>query len=234
MKIKRRSNQLNRSDYLLIILGTIAMAILAPCFFLFIYWFQQYWFGTPSMLYIAPGPFSDDEAPFILAIFLVISICLYYRGRITRQKFGIILSVLTILSWGSILVIALYDYTVFDQNTIYHKSIISHPDGKEYRYNEISEVRVYNTEPIFLNKHPKKNVLRYEVVMNDNTKIKCITKQLNMLQRPFIKVDVDDVKLVENRIASNVPRYVSRQFLNQALTREQFSEGYFDGFIITD
>jgi|GEM_PF-6534455 len=186
------------------------------------------------MLYIAPGPFSDGEAPFILAFFMVISIFLYYRGRIMRQKFIIILSVLTMLSWGSILIIALYDYTVFDQNTIFHKSIISHPDGKEYRYNDISEVRVYNTEPNFLNKHPQKTSIHYEVVMNDNTKIKCFTKKLNMLQRPIIKVDMDDVKLVENKIASNIPRYVSRQFLNQALTREQFSEGYFDGFIITD
>lgn len=234
MEVKKRPNQLNRNDYLQIILGLIALAILAPCFFLFIYWFQQYWFGTPSMLYIAPGPFSDDEAPFILAFFLVISIFLYYRGRIMRQKLVIVLSVLTILSWGSILVIALYDYTVFDQNTIFQKSIISNPDGKEYRYSEIREVRVYNTEPNFLNKHAKKLSIRYEVVMNDNTKIKCITKKLNILQRPFIKVDMDDIKLVENRIAGNVPRYVSRQFLDQALTREQFNKGYFDRFIITE
>ncbi|MEN6462401.1 MAG: hypothetical protein ABFC94_13680, partial [Syntrophomonas sp.] len=114
------------------------------------------------------------------------------------------------------------------------KVIISSPDGKEYRYNEIREVRVYNTEPNFLNKHPKKLSIRYEVVMNDNTKIKCITKKLNILQRPFIKVNLDDIKLVENRIAGNVPRYVSRQFLNQALTREQFNKGYFDRFIIIE
>ncbi len=234
MKIERRPNRLNKSDFYQIILGIITMAMLAPCFFLFIYWFQQYWFGTPSMLYIAPGPFSDDEAPFILAFLLVISIFLYYRGRIMGQKFVIILSVLAILSWVSILAIVLNDYTVFNQNTIFHKNIISHPDGKEYGYTEICEVRVYNTEPTFLNKRPKKLSIRYELVMNDNTKIKCITKKLNMLQRPFIKVDVDDVKLVENRIAHNVPRYVSRQFLNQALTREQFSEGYFDSFIIKD
>lgn len=210
------------------------MAILAPGFFLLIYWFQSYWFGTPSMLYIAPGPFSDDEAPFILAILLVVSILLYYRGRVMGEEFVTILSVLTILSWVSILVIALYDYTVFDQNTIFHKSMISHPYGKEYRYNEVREVRVYNTEPNFLDKHPKKLSIRYEVVMNDNTRIKCITKNLNMLQRPFIKVDGDNIKLVENRIASNVPRYVSRQFLDQALTRDQFIEGHFDGFIIND
>lgn len=201
--------------------GAISIILVIASIFLIV-WFGSnmgfnfnvhiiYWlFGTNNMILLVPSTFSTNYGGILLLLFIiVIPFVIYFYFAIfdscseNRVKERLIFLSSVILVFSIISSLLFLNFTIFSEDKIIKRSIV-HIEGKEYSYDNVEKIQIYNTSG------KGSTGLHYDIVMYDGTVININSLRYNVKNiKRYDKHTFNDLFYLDDKIRDDVPHLIS-------------------------
>lgn len=201
--------------------GAISIILVIASIFLIV-WFGSnmgfnlnvriiYWlFGTNNMILIVPSTFATNYGGILLLFFIsVLPFVVYFYFAIfdryseNKVKGRLIFFSSVILVFIIISSLSFLNFTEFSEEKIIKRSVI-YIKGKEYSYENVDKVQIYNTSG------KGSTGLHYDIVMYDGTVININSLRYNVKNiKRYDNHTFNDLFYLDDKMRDNVPHFIS-------------------------